>query len=275
MKNNIIFVLCITGFLMGPYSIPSCDKIIESAINIRETSGDTALSNADIVEGLKTALRVGTDSSVNKTSKRNGFYKDEAIKILLPPEAGVIYENKDHALVKAIGLDRKIEEAILALNRAAEDASKEAGPIFRNAISDMSIYDGMSILKGKDPDNAGSDVAFDSTAATTYLRKTTGDKLRDTFAPKVNASLDKKLIGNYSPNQIWNTLTASYNEIAKNSFGMIKPVSTTDLGTYVTEKTLEGLFLKVATEEKKIRQDPLAWAKTSAGKILERVFGKQ
>jgi hypothetical protein len=260
--------------IFSPGSVPSCEKLLNTAVGITETSGSTGLSSSEIVEGLKTALKVGTDSSVTKTSRINGFFKDEAIKILLPPEAAVIYENRNNALVKAIGLDKKIDEAVLALNRAAEDAAKEAGPIFKNAITGMSITDGLSILKGKNPAHPNPPEAFDSTAATGYLRFTTGDQLRNAFSPKVKASLDKKLMGNFSPNEIWNTLTSSYNGVANRSFGMIEPVDNTDLSAYVTEKALDGIFLKVALEEKKIRKDPLAWAKTSVGNILNRVFGK-
>jgi hypothetical protein len=276
MKNLIFLTLIFLGLTFNPYAPPSCDKIIDSAVSIvGEQSGSATLSSSEIVEGLKTALRVGTDSSVSTTSKLNGFYKDEAIKILLPPEAKVLYENKDHALLKATGLDKKIEEAVLALNRAAEDAASEAGPIFKNAILYMSITDGLSILKGKNPASPSATSTFDSTAATAYLKSTTLAQLENAFSPVVNASLDKKLVSNYSPNQIWNTLTSNYNSVARSSFGVLKPVQNTDLGKYVTQKALDGLFLKVAKEEIKIRRDPLAWAKTSVGNILKKVFGQQ
>ena len=233
------------------------------------------LTSSEIVEGLKTALSIGTDSSVSATSRVNGFYKDEAIKILLPPEAEVVYEYRDKPLVKAIGLDQKIEDAVIALNRAAEDAAKAAGPVFKKAIISMSITDGLSILNGKNPSDPNQPLVFDSTAATSFLQFTTIEELRNAFSPIVNTSLDKKLMANYSPNQIWNALTSSYNGVASKSFGMIKPINNVDLGAYVTEKALEGLFLKISEEEIKIRRDPLEWAKTSVGKILERVFGRQ
>lgn len=276
MRNSVILVLFATGFIFSPYAPQSCDQLLDTAISIvdEQNTASTPLSSSEIVEGLKTALGVGTDSSVSVTSSLNGFYKDEAIKILLPPEAEVLYENKDHALLKATGLDKKIEEAVLALNRAAEDAASEAGPIFKEAIVSMSITDGLSILKGKNPADPSSGSAFDSTAATAYLESTTLNQLENAFSPVVNTSLDKKLVGNYSPNQIWNTLTSSYNSVARSSFGVLKPVNNTDLGQYVTQKALDGIFLKVAEEEIKIRRDPLAWASTSVGNILKRVFGQ-
>ncbi len=271
MKHGLFLVILSVGLIFSPFSVPSCDSIIEKAVTIGEENG-TSLSESEIIEGLKTALKVGTDSSVTTTSKINGFYRDEAIKIFLPPEASVIYENRDHPLVRALGVDNKIEETILALNRAAEDAAKKAGPVFKDAITGMSIRDGMSILKGKNP--AGPSASgFDSTAATSYLNSTTRKQLRNEFAPIVNLSLDRKLIGNYSPNQIWNSLTTGYNTVARRSLGSISPVENTDLGAYVTEEALDGLFFKVALEEKKIRKDPMAWAKTSAGNILRKVFG--
>jgi hypothetical protein len=236
---------------------------------------NTTIPASEIVKGLKTALLVGTDSSVSITSKLNGFYKDEAIKILLPPEAQKIYANKNNALFRAAGLDNKLEDAVIAINRAAEDAAKEAGPIFKNAITGMSINDGYTILKGKNPALSSQLVTFDSTAATGYLRSTTYSQLKEAFAPKINISLNKALVGKYSPNQIWNTLTTSYNSVAKKSMGFIEPVAITNLGEYVTQKTLDGLFYKVAIQEKVIRRNPGKWAKTAVGNILQRVFGNQ
>jgi hypothetical protein len=268
MKNLMLILLLISA----PAGVPSCDQLMKTVTTTPQAS--QGLSGSEIVEGLKTALRVGTDSSVATTSKLNGFYRDEVIKILLPPEASKIYENKDNILFRAAGIDKKLEEAVLALNRAAEDAAGEAGPIFRDAILNMSITDGLSILKGKNPAAQTQEATFDSTAATAYLRSTTYGQLRDAFSPKVNASLSKKLVGNYSPNQIWQTLTSTYNGVAGKSLGLIEPVETTDLGAYVTGKALDGLFYKVGQEEIKIRRDPLAWARTTVGNILERVFGK-
>ena len=263
----ILFSLII---ILSPAAVPGCEELLKQASSTSE-----ALNQNEIVEGLKTALLVGTDSSVTFTSRINGFYKDEAIKILLPPEANIIYENKNNTLFRLAGIDKKIEDAVLALNRAAEDAAKEAGPIFRNSITALSISDGFSILKGKNPALPVAQSHFDSTAATGYLISTTFTELSIAFSPKVNASLDKALVGNLSPNQIWNTLTSSYNSVATKSFGLMEPMKNTDLGAYVTEKALDGLFYKVAEQEKKIRKDPWQWAKTSVGNILQRVFGSK
>ena len=235
---------------------------------------DDSLTENEVIEGLKTALLVGTDSSVFQTSRKDGFYKDEIIKILLPPEADIIYENKDNALFSALGLDEMIEDAIMALNYAAEDASGEAGPIFKTAITNLSISDGWAILNGTNPSSTLKASEFDSTAATNYLRSTTYTQLSDAFSPKINTSLDRKLIGDFSSNQIWNTLTTNYNNIADNSFGVIDPIENINLGVYVTEKALDGLFYKVSVQEIEIRRDPLKWAQTAVGNILRRVFGE-
>jgi hypothetical protein len=244
--------------------IVSCEELLNTT---------DSLTESEVIEGLKTALVVGTDSSVFLTSRENGFYKDEAIKILLPPEADIIYQYKDNVLFTATGIDQKIEDAIKALNTAAEDAATEAGPIFKTAVTDMSISDAWAILNGTNPASGKKTAEFDSTAATNYLISTTYTQLRDAFSPKVNTSLDKKLVGTYSPNQIWNSLTTNYNSVANKSFGLILPMENTDLGAYVTEKALDGLFSKVAIQEKEIRKDPLKWATTTVGDILEKVFG--
>ena len=264
----IIFI-----FIAAPYGMPACDDLIETAVK-NAISEENSLSNNDIIRGLKTALEVGADSSVFRTSRLNGFYKDEAIKIMLPPEADIIYDNKDHALLRATGLDKKIEETILALNRAAEDAASMAAPVFKQAITEMSISDGRAILQGKVPGITTNESGFDSTAATSYLKNSTYTQLETDFIPVVSRSLDKKLIGNRSPNELWNYLSVSYNQVADKSFGMIKPMQNTDLGKYVTHEALEGLFLKVGNEEIKIRRNPGKWAETAVGNILKRVFGK-
>ena len=267
MRKYIVALL-----ISVPIFIFTACSELQNIITMPSTSG-TSPTSSEIIQGLKTALIVGTDTSVTVTSRLNGFFKDESIKILLPPEAQKIYANRNNALFRLVGIDKKLEDAILAINRAAEDAASEAGPIFKNAITGLSINDGYSILKGKNPAAQTVSTTFDSTAATQFLRSTTYNQLRDAFAPKINVSLDKVLVGNFSPNQIWNTLTSTYNNVANNSMGRIEPVTTTDLGKYVTEKTLDGLFFKVAIQEKEIRRNPGKWAQTAVGNILKRVFG--
>jgi hypothetical protein len=244
-------------------AIAASALILGSSCEMLEESG---LGDSDIAQGLKTALEVGTDSSVFKTSATDGFYKNAALKILLPPEANVIVNN----IGKVPGGNQLLENVILRINRSAEDAAKSAAPIFKKSIQDLSISDALAILHGTNPADSKKSASFDSTAATAYLRSTTFLELTDAFSVPINASLDKDLIGGVSTNDAWNELTSAYNSVCW-VFGE-KKVQTT-LGAYVTQRALDGLFMKVGEEEIKIRRDPWQWIKTTVGDILTKVFG--
>lgn len=214
------------------------------------------LTSTDVSYGLKEALKIGSKNASNILSIQDGFYKDELVKILLPPEAQTITKN-----IKLIpGGNELVEKVILRLNRAAEDAVTEAAPIFVSAITEMTIADAFGILKGE------------NNAATVYLQNKTYSKLQDLFTPKVKASLDKKLVANLSTNESWNLLTQNYNAVADSFAGKLANLETvnTQLDEYVTNKALSALFLKVAEEEKLIRKDPLK----RVNDILKRVFGE-
>lgn len=202
------------------------------------------LSNEDIVAGLKEALVLGSEKGANSLSQVNGFFANAALKILLPPEAARM-ENT----LRKVGLGKQVDDAILSMNRAAEDACKSAAPIFVNAIKTMSVQDALGILKGND------------TAATAYLRGRTGTELGNAFRPVISQSLEKVNATKY-----WNTVVSSYNKINFLGGQKINP----DLSAYVTERALTGIFLQVGQEEKNIRQNPVA--RTS--EILKKVFGK-
>jgi len=218
---------------------------------LEQASTETSLTESEIVKGLKEALSVGTVSSVKVLNTTNGYFKDNAVKILLPKEANVIVDN----IRKVPGLGQKtIDDLVLRMNRSAEDAAKEAKPIFINAITSMTIQDGMSILKGN------------NTAATTYLRNKTYNKLLSSFKPKINTSLNKKLVGNVSTNKAWTDITTIYNKVAP---FIGKPKVNTNLADYVAKKALDGLFFKVADEEKKIRANPYNYVSN----IIKKVFG--
>ena len=251
-------------------SFATCELLEES----------TGLTTEEVVEGLKTALIVGTDTSVALTSTEDGYFRDEAIKILLPEDAQTVYDMKDNSLIQALGISDLMENMVLSLNRAAEDAANEAKPIFKESITSLTISDGWDILNGVKPagtKNATSE--FDSTAATNYLRSITFGQLKSAFSPKIDNSLDKPLISigssDYSTNSIWTGVTNPYNDLAESIVGQLAGLETidSDLSDYVTEKALDGLFKKVGDEEVKIRRDPWAWATTAVGDIFERVFG--
>ena len=245
----------------------SCEEM-NSLFKEKEENG---LTEEEVVKGLKTALEVGADTAVAVTSEEDGFYKDEAIKIMLPPEAEGIYEHKDNEMLQSLGIEQLLEDAVLSINRSAEDAASEASPILEEAILDLSISDGWDILNGKNPaDSAGEQEVFDSTAATQYLISTTYNELFSIFKPKIKNSLDKKLVGDMSSLQIWNDLTVGYNTVARHSMEM--ETVETELDTYVTGEALDGLFHKVAKEEKEIRKNPAKWAGTLVEDILKKVF---
>jgi hypothetical protein len=205
----------------------------------------TGLSTDEIVSGLKEALVQGSQKGSNTLSQVDGFFANAALKILLPPEA-----QKVETTLRKVGLGKQVDDAILSMNRAAEDAAKSAAPIFGNAIKQMSFQDALGILKGGD------------TAATGYLRGKTTSELMSAFMPVIQASLEKVNATKY-----WNTLITSYNKV--NILGGGQKINP-DLSAYVTDKALNGIFYQVALEEKSIRKDPLA--RTS--EILKKVFGK-
>lgn len=239
--------------------------LLSSSCELLEEDG--GLGDSEIAEGLKTALEVGTDSSVFKTSTMDGFYKDAALKILLPPEADVIVKN----IGSVPGGNQLLENVYLRINRSAEDAAKSAGPIFKNSIRSLSISDALAILKGQNPASKKKSLAFDSTAATQYLKSTCYAQLVEAFSVPINHSLDKDLVGTMSTNDAWKNLTSAYNLLTP----FIGPKVNTSLGNYATEKALEGLFMKVGEEEIKIRRDPWKWVATTVGNILTKVFGSK
>jgi sulfite reductase alpha subunit-like flavoprotein len=205
------------------------------------TKSSDSLSVTDIASGLKEALQVGTERGTSRLSAADGFFKNAALKILMPAEA-----QKVEAKLRAVGLGKQVDNAILSMNRAAEDASKSATPIFINAIKQMSIQDAVGILKGGD------------FAATNYLKGKTTANLTEAFHPVIERSLEKVNATKY-----WSTLFSTYNTFSTQKVN-------TDLSSYVTEKALLGIFQQVSLEEQKIRQDPAA--QTTA--LLKKVFGK-
>ena len=152
-----------------------------------------------------------------------------------------------------------VEDIILRINRAAEDAAREVAPVFVNSIKQMTIRDAFGILNGAD------------NAATNYLRGTTFDELYALYKPKIQASTEKKIVGNISTKESWNSLTSKWNSIANSVAGKLaglNPVNT-DLDDFLTGKALSGMFLKVETEELKIRKEVNA----RVTPLLQKVFG--
>lgn len=243
------------AILLAFFILSSCAQI--SQIAQSAVKPNAPLTTMEIIGGLKDALLVGTDSSVAKLSAVNGYLKDQAVKILLPPEAKEITDN----ISKLPGGQKLVDDVIIRVNRAAEDAAKDAKPIFAKAIREMTFDDALQILKG--PDNA----------ATQYFKDKTYLRLADLYRPKIHESLNKNLIAGISTQQSWNELTNSWNKIAGTTVGKFAGMKTVDvqLEDYMIQKALDGLFLKIAEHEKDIRTDANARVTT----LLKRVFGSE
>jgi hypothetical protein len=205
------------------------------------TSTKAPLSESEIVQGLKEALKVGSKNASSTLNATDGFYKNSLVRIPFPPEAQVVADK-----LRSIGLGSKVDEFELTLNRAAEKASKEAANVFVNAVMSMTIRDAVHILRG--PDNA----------ATEYLKSNTSTQLTSAFKPHIENALNSTLA-----TKKWTELTTIYNKIP-----LVKPVNT-DLVAYTNERALHGLFTVVAQEELKIRKNPVA----RVSEILRKVFG--
>lgn len=224
-------------------------------LTVLQTASPAPLTEAEVINGLKEALITGSKNSSQLLSAVDGYYKDAAVKILLPEEARIITDN----ISKLPGGDKLVEDVVIRINRAAEDAAKEAAPVFANSIRQMSVKDAFNILRGTD------------NAATVYLKNTTYNELYSLYKPKIEASTSKAIVGNISTADSWNSLTGKWNTLANSVAGRIanlKPVNT-DLNDHLTRKALDGIFLKVEGEELKIRKDVSA----RITPVLQRVFG--
>jgi hypothetical protein len=234
MKNLKLILL---SFLF--LQLSSCAELQQIANSLPQEG----LSNAQIASGLKEALNKGIDKEVTKLMAPDGFFKDQMVKIVLPQEL-----QKVDQTLRDLGLGNLADEGILLLNRAASDAVKEAKPIFINAITSMSFEDAKKILLGN------------QSAATEYLKSKTQSELYQKFKPQVTQSLQK-----VNADKIWNDIITRYNQVP-----FVKKVNP-DLTDYVTNKALEGVFKKIAVEEKLIRTD--ITERTS--NLLKQVFALQ
>lgn len=212
-----------------------------SVINTINSTLGSGLSNQEITQGLKEALNVGSKNATDKASQLDGFYKNNLIKIPFPKEA-----REMRSTLLKMGMKKQVEDFEKQLNRAAEDASKKAAPIFVSAVTKMTINDGLTILRGKDDE------------ATQYLKRTTTSDLTREFKPIISSSLQKVQITKY-----WKPLVTTYNKLP-----FVKKMNP-NLDDYVTGRATEGLFILVAQEETKIRKDPAA----RISDILKKVFG--
>ena len=197
----------------------------------------------DISAGLKEALNNGITKQVSKLTAEDGFYKNDFVKILLPSEL-----QKVDRTLRSLGMSNLADEGLKLLNRAAEDAVKEATPIFVDAVKNMTFADAKTILMGNE------------NSATTYLETATSSTLYDKFSPVIGTSLDK-----VNADKIWAQMINKYNSIP-----LVKKVSP-DLKDYVTKETMKGVFKMVAVEEKEIRLN----LKARTSPLLQSIFAMQ
>jgi len=236
---SIVSIFCIIN--VGDQVNAGFQDFIKDTMKI--LGGEKGLTNDEIVKGLKEALEIGTSTAVKTVSKTDGYLKNPLIKIPLPENV-----QKVEKLLQATGFGNQVDEFELSMNRAAERAAPEAKNIFWDAIKQMTFTDAGEILEGQD------------NAATLYFKDKTSGRLQEIFKPITHQAMSE--VGAISHYQSLDNKIKTIPFADKMSF---------DLDQYVTDKALDGLFLMLAEEEKKIRQDPAA----RATDLLKKVFGSQ
>lgn len=235
--KKIIFISC---FLVG-CSTAQINQALSDAGKV--LGGEQPLTEGDVAEGLREALIKGISVGADQASAVDGYFQNARIKIPFPPDVQKVEDR-----LRQIGLGNEVDRFVMTLNRGAEDAAKEAKPIFISAIRQMTIEDAWGILRGEDD------------AATQYLKRTTSAQLKERFQPVIQNSLDKVNATKY-----YDDIVTTYNRIP-----LVEDVNP-DLNEYATDLAIQGLFTLVANEEQKIREDPLA----RTTDLLKRVFGSQ
>ncbi|MBW3467737.1 DUF4197 domain-containing protein [Arthrospiribacter ruber] len=233
LSISILFCLLLLGC-----SSSDINRLLQAA------GGSAPLTQQEVSQGLKEALIQGISKGADKASETDGFFRNDMIRILLPEDARRV-ENT----LRQMGLGSEVDRALLAINRGAENAAKEAKPIFINAIRQLTIQDAFNLLQGNQD------------AATSFLRRTTESQLIELFQPRIEESLNQ-----VGATRFYGDIANTYNAIPLTN-RRIDP----DLNAYVTEKAIDGLFLLIAEEEKSIRENPLE--RTSA--LMRRVFAAQ
>jgi len=241
LKVRINKIILVAGLAIALQAGDACAGFQEFFKDALKSLGvEQGLTESEIVDGLKQALEIGTHEAVRQVSKRNGYLKNPKIKIPLPKNV-----RKAENILRNIGFGSKVDEFELSMNRAAERAAPKAKAVFWDAIKKMTFSDARQILKGPED------------AATRYFRKTTAGQLQDEFKPIVTQAMSEVGV-----TQIYNSLDRKIRALPFTESIRF------DLNQYVTDKALDGLFLMLAAEEKKIRQDPAA----RVTDLLKRVF---
>ncbi len=235
MKKLILPLLALCLTLSG------CAELQQAVAQLPQTGG--ILSNADIAAGLREALDKGIEKQVSKLTQTDGYYKNQLVKILLPTEL-----QKVDKTLRDLGMGKLADEGLKMMNRAAEDAVKEATPIFVSAVKNITFNDAKNILLGNDE------------AATNYLKGQTTSQLYAKFNPVIKSSFNK-----VGADKVWSNIITQYNKVP-----LVQKVNP-DLTDYVTTKALDGVYKMIAVEEKDIRTN--INARTSD--LLKRVFAQQ
>lgn len=222
----------------------SSAQLNQAMQEVNKTLGnDPQLTTEEVAGGLKEALVKGISNGADIVSRVDGYFKNPEIKIPFPPDVKRVEER-----LRQMGLGGEVDKFIMTLNRGAEEAAKEAKPIFITAIRSMTIQDAWGILRGEDD------------AATQYLKRTTSSQLKEKFKPVIQNALNKVNATKY-----YSDLVNTYNKIP-----LVQKVNP-DLDDYATDKAIEGLFIMVAKEEKNIRENPAA----RTTELLRKVFSQQ
>lgn len=229
----VVFPLCCSATAQLDHTIRTTDRVVGQ-------HDIAALSDEKIISGLKEALEVSTNKAVALTGRHDGFLKNEAIRILLPPKLQSVGKG-----MRLLGMGEQVDDLEIGMNRAAEQAAPQAKPIFLASLKKMTFSDARIILTGND------------TAATDYFRRSSSAELTSAFTPIVHRSLEH--VG----------VVKQYDSVIKAAPGGSALAGEFDLDKYVVEKTLDGLFYMLGAEESKIRKDPAA----QTTELLKEVFG--
>ena len=228
--------------------LKEADTIIKSTSEKRTTSDySTSLSETKIAQGLKEALEKGVKVAIDTLGQQNGFLSDKSVKILMPEQLQQVEK-----MLRSFGQDKLADEFIISMNRAAEQAVPEVATVFYNAIKKMTLEDAQGILSGGD------------SAATDYFRKNTSTELLQLIKPYVKQTMDL--------NQVTQSYKIMVSQVKRyDSFGLMNSYlgNAADIDDYVTSKTMDGLFNKIAVQEKLIRKNPAE----RTTQLLKQVFG--
>lgn len=255
--KNVFVMICMMSFtalhVHGQSKLDGLLKKVKTATSKKTTAttstGTTGTTTAstgtptslEMGQGIKQALEIGITQGADKLALKDGFLGNMAVKILFPPEA-----EKVEKTLRAVGLGSLADKVIVSMNRAAEDAAKEAKPVFLAAIKQMTVKDATNILLGA------------NNSATAYFKTATTSQLMEKFKPIITTSLNKVGATKY-----WTQAASEYNKLP-----LVKSVNT-DLSDYATQKAIDGMFIQIAQEEAKIREN----VGSRSTSLLQKVFG--